>query len=65
MTLSTDGFSLRTAIAEAGIELTPDELEDGLIEAEQRIGHGECNFCGEVAELRYGGCFECVIGNSP
>ena len=33
MSLSPDGFKLREAIAEAGFEVTPDELDDALIEA--------------------------------
>ncbi len=60
--LSKNGYALRNAIAEAGIEITPDELNDALEEAQKRIGGGHCRFCGEEAEPRYGGCFDCVFG---
>jgi hypothetical protein len=60
--LTPDGHKLRQAIAEAGFEVTPDELEGALIEAEERISGGACRFCGEGdsgTELRYGMCFKC------
>ena len=62
MGLSKDGYKLRNAIAEAGIEVTPDELDEALMEAHERIGGGVCEFCGEGdedTELRFGMCFKC------
>ncbi len=62
MVLSKDGYRLREALAEAGIEVTPNELNESLMEAHQRIGGGVCKFCGkgdEDTELRYGMCFKC------
>ena len=44
MALSKDGYKLREAIAEAGFEVTPDELDDALMEAHERISGGECRF---------------------
>ncbi len=64
MTLSQDGYRLREAIAEAGFEITPDELDGALLEAHERIGGGVCRFCGEGdedTELRYGMCFKCLM----
>ncbi len=64
MALSKDGYRLREAIAEAGFEITPDELDDALNEAHERISGGVCKFCGEGdenTELRYGMCFKCFI----
>ena len=61
MALSRDGYRLREVIAEAGFEVTPDELDEALMETHERIG-GQCRFCGkgdEDTELRYGMCFEC------
>ncbi|MCK5604364.1 hypothetical protein KAR91_20915 [Candidatus Pacearchaeota archaeon] len=59
MTLSAKGFKLRESIAEAGIELTPDELDEGLLEAHQRIRGGPCSVCGRDLETRFGICFLC------
>lgn len=62
--LSKDGFRLRELISGAGFEITPDELELGLIEAHERIGGGKCKRCGQGdgnTELRYGVCFECAM----
>ena len=62
MALSRDGHRLREVIAEAGFEVTPDELDEALMEAHERISGGQCRFCGkgdEDTELRYGMCFEC------
>jgi hypothetical protein len=42
--LTPDGHKLRQAIAEAGFEVTPDELEGALIEAEERISGGACRY---------------------
>jgi len=64
MTLSRDGYRLRDAIASAGYEVTPDELEGALLEAHDRIGGGVCRRCGcgdENTELRYGVCFKCMM----
>lgn len=61
-TLSRDGQKLRERIAEAGIELTPDELATGLAEAFARGGYGPCVNCGQEEELRLGWCFDCVMG---
>lgn len=62
--LSAQGFELRNALAESGFEITPDELDDALNEAHERIGGGVCRFCNEGdedTELRYGMCFKCFI----
>ena len=59
--LNEKGLQLRNAIAEAGYEVTPDELEVSLIEAEKRIGGGVCRFCGKEGELRHGMCFDCFM----
>ena len=64
MALSKDGYKLRNAIAEAGFEVTPQELDDALMEAHERISGGVCRFCGkgnEDTELRYGMCFDCLM----
>lgn len=60
--LSKNGYSLRNVLAEAGFEVTPDELDEALLEAHERINGGKCRFCGqgdENIELRYGMCFKC------
>ncbi len=62
MALSKDGYRLREAIAEAGFEITPDELDEALMDAHERISGGVFRFCGEGdedTELRYGMCFKC------
>ena len=60
--LGSDAYKLRNSIAEAGKEVTPDELHEALAEARVRIGHGTCRFCGaEEEELRYGMCFSCFV----
>lgn len=68
MALSKDGFRLREAIAEAGFEITPDELNEALEDAHERIGGGVCRFCNEGdedTELRYGMCFKCFMKPQP
>lgn len=62
--LSKTGHALRNKIAEAGVELTPSELAEGIADAVARVGHGPCTFCGKTKELRHGGCFECVMGGA-
>ena len=62
--LSQNGYILREAIAETGFEITPDELDDALMEAHERISGGKCQFCNEGdedTELRYGMCFICFM----
>lgn len=62
--LSKKGYQLRELIAEGGFEVTPDELELGLMEAHERISGGVCKRCGEGdedTELRFGVCFECMM----
>lgn len=64
MALSQDGYKLRNAIAEAGFEVIPQELDDALMDAHERISGGVCRFCGkgdEDTELRYGMCFKCFM----
>ena len=59
-----DGYKLRDAIAGAGFEVTPEELDEALMEAHERISGGVCRRCGkgdENTELRYGVCFECMM----
>lgn len=63
MTLSPDGYKLRNAIAEGGFEVTPDELDDALLEAHERIGGGPCVKCGKMKETRFGWCFQCLFGD--
>ena len=60
--LSKKGYQLRNAIAEAGFEVTPAELDEALMEAHERISGGPCRFCGkgdDNTELRFGMCFDC------
>jgi hypothetical protein len=59
--LSKDGYRLRESIAEAGVEITPDELADGIDDAINRISGGPCSVCGETKECRYGMCFDCCF----
>ncbi len=62
MTLSKNGYRLRELLAESGFEVTPDELDEALMEAHERISGGKCRFYGkgnENTELRYGMCFKC------
>lgn len=40
---------------------TPEAFEQAGIPTPTRVSNGPCIFCGEVKELRYGGCFSCVI----
>lgn len=63
--LSDSGLDLLYLIDKQAPELgiTEPELAQGLAEAFERISHGPCRFCGETDELRYGGCFDCVIGD--
>lgn len=64
MALSSTGHEFRTQLAEAGIEVTPDQLVEAIEEAAGRIGYGQCVHCGRAdQELRYGWCFDCVIGD--
>lgn len=67
MTLSPPGYRLREVLSESGFEVTPDELDEALLEAHERISGGECRFCGkgdENTELRYGMCFKCFTKES-
>lgn len=62
--LSKKGFELRQLIAGGGYEVTPDELEQALLEAHDRISGGPCRRCGkgdENTELRFGVCFKCMM----
>ena len=60
--LSRMGQKLRESIAEAGFEVTPNELVEGIEEAAQRIGYGRCSLCRcDNMELRYGMCFGCAM----
>lgn len=62
--LTADGYKLRDMIAEAGFEVTPEELDLALTEAHERISGGKCERCGkgdEDTELRFGVCFECMM----
>ena len=63
--LSDEGLDLLYLIDKQAPDLgiTEPELVEGLAEAFIRIGHGPCRFCGETKELRFGGCFDCVIGD--
>lgn len=71
MTLSKDGFALRNGLAKGGIELTPDQLEDGICEADERIQPGPFGVCvvchrserndGSGLDFRYGMCYECAF----
>lgn len=60
--LTREGEELRQAIGAAGIELTPNELADGLAEADERIGGngGICRGCSaDDVDLRFGWCLPC------
>jgi hypothetical protein len=64
MALSKKGYQLRNAIAGAGYEVTPEELDEALVEAHERIGGGVCCRCGKGdadTELRFGVCFKCCM----
>ena len=55
---------LRQIIAQAGFEVTPEELDIALLEAHQRISGGKCKRCGKGdknTELRFGVCFKCMM----
>lgn len=73
--LTKQGYELRERIAEAGFEITPDELADSLEEANERIRPGPDGCCvkcgnthrtrgphnGEPLDFRFGLCDECVF----
>ena len=61
MSLSKFGHKVREELSVQGIELTPDELEEGIREADERIGYGACVICGKIRETRYGMCFDCFM----
>ena len=68
--LTPDGEQLRQQIGAAGVELTPDQLAEGLEEAEQRIRAGPdgcCVICGasEDRDFRYGVCDKCAFCQEP
>ncbi len=59
--LTGDGYELTFRLNEIGVDVTPDEVADGLEEAAQRITGGPCKGCGvEDEDLRFGWCFDCV-----
>jgi hypothetical protein len=59
--LSRLGHKLRTKLAEAGVEVTPQDLADAIDEALARVSYGPCSKCGQEEELRYGMCFDCMF----
>ena len=65
MRLTNEGFHLRNRLAEIGIEVTPNQLEDAAIEAAERIcagPGGRCRGCGrDDVDMRYGWCFACCV----
>ena len=59
--LRAEGYELTFRLNDIGVDVTPDEIADGLEEAAQRITGGPCKGCGTTDEdLRYGWCFDCV-----
>ena len=52
MALSKDGYRLRELIAEAGFEVTPDELDEALMDAHERISGGKCRFVEKVMKIQ-------------
>ena len=70
--LTAAGYRLRNAIAEAGVELTPQELADGLAEAAERIQpgpDGTCRIChhdgSDGRDFRFGICDVCAFCSEP
>ncbi len=73
--LTREGLRLRESIAEAGIEITPDELANGLEEAHKRIrpgSDGTCTNChrthgrdGSPLNFHFGVCDECAFCSEP
>ena len=71
--LSREGFALRERFAEVGIELTPDQVEETLHEADERIRpgpDGKCVRCrrshrrdGTSLDFRFGLCDECSFSD--
>lgn len=71
--LSQEGFRFREALAEAGFEVTPDQLAGGVIEADKTIRpgpDGRCVNCGNrhrkddpsiSLDFRCGLCDECAF----
>ena len=73
--LSRQGFHLRERLAEMGVEVTPDQLEDSIDEALQRVRpgpDGKCVKCGNThrtrgpgkgtpLDFRFGLCDECAF----
>ena len=49
--LTNEGQEFRKAIAEAGVELTPDELDDSIVESIERVMSGYQN-CPLPKEMR-------------
>ena len=72
MTLTKQGQRLREILAETGCEVTPDQLEDSLQEALERIRPGPDGSCvechqthredGSPLDFRFGLCDECAFG---
>jgi len=70
--LTPEGYRLRERIAEAGVELTPAELVEGLEEAAERIRPGPdgcCIKCGhddsDGRDFRFGLCDVCAFCLEP
>ena len=68
--LTAEGYAFRTHLAEHGIEVTPDQLADAVIEADERIRPGPdgcCVACGqrEDRDFRFGLCDQCAFEAAP
>lgn len=66
--LSKRGYRMRQAIAEAGVETTPQELADAVDEARERVRPGPDGVCvkcgrepGYGVDFRYGLCDFCAF----
>ncbi len=66
--LSAKGHHLRTRLSEIGVEITPDELSDGIDAARERVQPGPdgcCTLCGRPAgpgvDFRCGVCDFCAF----
>lgn len=76
--LSAEGHALRQRLADVGVEVTPDQLCDAVIEAADRVApgpDGKCVQCrkgydepcadGRSRDFRFGLCDECAFPPRP
>ena len=58
--LTAEGYKLVFSLNDAGIDVIPNDVADGLEEASQRITGGPCKGCGVDGDMRFGYCFDCA-----